>query len=150
KSTIGRRLADAVGVHYIEGDALHSPRNIGLMAAGVPLTDADRHGWLQEVAGQLNNPTAHAQGVVVACSALKRAYRDLLRAGVPALRFVHLHGAPALLAQRLAARAGHFMPAALLQSQLDTLELPGADENAIVVGIDQPVDAIVDAVRQHL
>lgn len=150
KSTVGRRLAEAAGIHFVEGDELHAPRSVELMAAGIALTDADRHGWLQELAGQLGNPTAQARGVVVTCSALKRAYRDLLRAGAPGLRFVHLHGSAALLAERLAQRAGHYMPASLLQSQLDTLEPPGADEAAIVVDIAQPIEQIVAKVRLRL
>ena len=135
KSTVGRLLAERLGVNFVEGDALHSDRNVAKMAAGIPLTDADRHGWLQAVAEQLNNPTAQASGVVASCSALKRIYRDLLRAGAPDLRFVFLHGDPALLAQRLGGRSGHYMPASLLQSQLDTLEPPGDDESPIRLDI---------------
>lgn len=135
KSTLGRLLADRLGVNFVEGDSLHSDRNVAKMAAGTPLTDADRHGWLQAVAEQLNNPTAQASGVVASCSALKRIYRDLLRAGAPDLRFVFLHGDPALLAQRLGGRSGHYMPASLLQSQLDTLEPPGDDESPIRLDI---------------
>ncbi len=135
KTTVGRALAARLGVNFVEGDALHSDSNIAKMAAGIPLTDADRHGWLQAVAEQLNNPTAAASGVVASCSALKRIYRDLLRAGAPDLRFVFLHGERALLAQRLAARSGHYMPASLLQSQLDTLEPPGDDESPIRLDI---------------
>lgn len=135
KSTLGRLLADRLGVNFVEGDSLHSDRNVAKMAAGTPLTDADRHGWLQAVAEQLNNPTAQASGVVASCSALKRIYRDLLRAGAPDLRFVFLHGEPALLAQRLGGRSGHYMPASLLQSQLDTLEPPGDDESPIRLDI---------------
>ena len=135
KSTVGRLLAERLGVNFVEGDSLHSDRNVAKMAAGTPLTDADRHGWLQAVAEQLNNPTAQASGVVASCSALKRIYRDLLRAGAPDLRFVFLHGDPALLAQRLGGRSGHYMPASLLQSQLDTLEPPGDDESPIRLDI---------------
>lgn len=135
KSTLGRLLADRLGVNFVEGDSLHSDRNVAKMAAGTPLTDADRHGWLQAVAEQLNNPTAQASGVVASCSALKRIYRDLLRAGAPDLRFVFLHGDPALLARRLGGRSGHYMPASLLQSQLDTLEPPGDDESPIRLDI---------------
>ena len=138
KSTVGRLLAALLDVHYVEGDELHPPDNVARMAAGVPLTDADRHGWLQEVAGQLANATSRELGVVVSCSALKRRYRDELRAAAPDLRFVHLQGAPALLQQRLQARRGHYMPASLLQSQLDTLEPPAADEPALGLSIDQP------------
>jgi carbohydrate kinase (thermoresistant glucokinase family) len=145
KSTVGRALAERLGVNFVEGDALHSERNVAKMAAGTPLTDADRHGWLQAVAEQLNNPTAAAQGVVASCSALKRRYRDLLRAGAPDLRFVHLHGSPSLLAERLAARSGHYMPASLLASQLDILEPPGDDEHALALDIVLPPAELVDA-----
>lgn len=150
KSTVGRQLAQALGVHYVEGDDLHSAHNVALMAAGTPLTDADRHGWLQEVAGQLANPTARASGVVVACSALKRRYRDQLRAAAPDLLLVHLHGERDELARRLAGRVGHYMPATLLQSQLDTLEAPAADENAITLDIVAPPAHLVAAVVRHL
>lgn len=150
KSTVGRQLAQALGVHYVEGDDLHSERNVALMAAGTPLTDADRHGWLQEVAGQLANPTALSVGVVVACSALKRAYRDLLRAAAPDLLLVHLHGDRDELARRLAARVGHYMPATLLQSQLDTLEPPADAEHALCLDIGLPPEQQVAAVLRHL
>ena len=150
KSTVGRLLAAALGVHFVEGDALHSPHNVELMTAGTPLTDADRHDWLQEVAGQLANATALSRGVVVSCSALKRAYRNLLRASAPQLHLVHLHGSPALLGQRLASRQQHFMPSSLLQSQLDTLEPPGADEQALSFDIALAPELIVAQVRLQL
>jgi gluconokinase len=149
KSTVGRALAEALGLHFVEGDELHSPRNVELMAAGTPLTDADRHGWLQEVAGQLGNATAQTRGVVVSCSALKRRYRDQLRAAAPDLRFVFLNGSPDLLFERMRARADHYMPPSLLQSQLDTLEPPGADEAPITIDISQaPADIVAKALRQ--
>lgn len=148
KSTVGRLLAQALHVPYIEGDALHPPENVARMAAGTPLTDADRHGWLQAVAGQLGNAATEARGVVVGCSALKRSYRDLLRIAAPDVRFVHLHGEPDLLRERLAARRGHYMPPSLLQSQLDTLQPPGADEHALTLDIGRPAQAMVaDAER---
>ncbi len=150
KSTVGRGLAAVLGVHYVEGDELHPPENVERMAAGIPLTDADRHGWLQAVAGQLSHATAQSAGVVVSCSALKRSYRDLLRAAAPDVRFVHLQGSPALLAQRLSGRTGHYMPASLLQSQLDTLEPPGADEGAITLDIGQEPPALVAAAARAL
>lgn len=150
KSTVGRQLAQALGVHYVEGDDLHSAHNVALMAAGTPLTDADRHGWLQEVAGQLANATARSSGVVVACSALKRRYRDQLRAAAPDLLLVHLHGERDELARRLAGRVGHYMPATLLQSQLDTLESPSAAEHALTLDISAPPERLVAAVVQHL
>jgi carbohydrate kinase (thermoresistant glucokinase family) len=142
KSTVGRALAARLALHFVEGDELHPAENVARMAAGIPLTDTDRHGWLQEVAGQLANATSEARGVVVACSALKRSYRNLLREIAPDVRFVHLHGAEPLLAQRLALRKGHYMPASLLQSQLDTLEPPQADEQALVLDIGADADEL--------
>ncbi len=150
KSTVGRELARLLGVHYIEGDELHPPQNVQRMSAGIPLTDVDRHGWLQEVAGQLANATTQARGVVVSCSALKRSYRDLLRAGAPDVRFVHLHGSREVLAGRMAARTDHYMPASLLQSQLDTLEPPGVDENALTLDIAESPQALAEQAFQHL
>lgn len=150
KSTVGRGMAERLGVNFVEGDALHSEQNVARMAAGIPLTDADRHGWLQAVAEQLSHATAAASGVVVSCSALKRAYRDLLRAGAPDLRFVFLHGSPALLAERMASRSGHYMPPSLLQSQLQTLEPPGRDEAAIALDIAMPPAALVDEACRRL
>ena len=150
KSTVGRLLAERLGVNFVEGDALHSDRNVAKMAAGVPLTDADRHGWLQAVAEQLNNPTAEASGVVASCSALKRIYRDLLRAGAPDLRFVFLHGDRSLLAQRLGSRSGHYMPPSLLKSQLDTLEPPGDDEAPIRLDIALAPPRLVEQALQAL
>ena len=149
KSTLAQALAAALNIHFVEGDALHPPHNVQRMAAGTPLTDADRHGWLQAVAEQLGNATAGSSGVVVACSALKRSYRDLLRAAAPDLRLVFLHGPPALLRERLATRVGHYMPASLLQSQLDTLEPPAPDEHAIALDIAlPPAELVARAVQQ--
>ena len=142
KSTVGRALAATLGVHYVEGDELHPPANVQRMAAGIPLTDADRHGWLVDVGQQLANATAQQRGVVVACSALKRSYRDLLRAAAPDLRLVHLQGDEARIAERLATRQGHYMPASLLHSQLQTLQPPEADEAALVLDIQAPADQL--------
>ena len=140
KTTVGRALADRLGVPYVEGDELHPPENVARMAAGIPLTDDDRWPWLDAIASRL---AAADGGAVVACSALRRRYRDRLRAAAPDLRLVHLHGARELLQQRLAARRGHYMPAALLQSQLDTLEPPQADEAALTLDITGSADALV-------
>ena len=150
KTSVGRALAQALGTGFIEGDELHPPANVAKMAAGTPLTDADRHGWLQEVAGQLANATSQARGVVVSCSALKRSYRDLLRQAAADVQFVHLHGSPDLLRQRLAARRGHYMPPSLLQSQLDTLEPPGADERAVSLDIAQPPQQLATEAERWL
>lgn len=142
KSTVGKALARRLGVHYVEGDDLHPPQNIQRMAAGIALTDADRHEWLQTVADQLANATAESRGVVVSCSALKRRYRDQLRAGAPDVRFVYLYGTRELLAQRVAARNHPYMPASLLDSQLATLEPPGADEHAIPLDVALPAEQL--------
>lgn len=156
KSTLAQALAEALNIHFVEGDALHPPHNVQRMAAGIALTDADRHGWLQAVADQLGNATASTAssagtgGVVVACSALKRSYRDLLRAAAPDLRLVFLHGSPALLGERLATRVGHYMPASLLQSQLDTLEPPTPDEHPIALDIARPPAELVARAAQQL
>lgn len=137
KSTLGQRLARALDVAYLEGDDLHGPQNVARMAAGIALTDADRQQWLERLSTHLAQALAANTGLVVACSALKRSYRDILRRGAPRLRLVYLRGAPELLAQRTAARSGHFMPASLLDSQLATLQPPEADEQAVVLDIAQ-------------
>jgi gluconokinase len=147
KSTVGRQLAAALGAGYVEGDAFHPPENVARMAAGIALTDADRHGWLEALAGQLAAAQATGRQLVLACSALKRSYRDVLRRGAPDLLFVHLTGSRELLAQRLAARCGHYMPASLLDSQLATLEPPGPDENARSFDAARSPEAIVAALR---
>jgi gluconokinase len=144
KSTVGRQLADALQLRYLEGDAFHPPANVAKMAAGHALTDADRHGWLLSLRQALAQ--AAAPGVVLACSALKRRYRDLLREGAPQLRVVHLHGSRDLLAARLTARPDHYMPASLLDSQLATLEAPGGDEAAWAFDIAQTPQQIVTAI----
>ena len=152
KSTLGRRLAAALVIDYLDGDELHPPRNVQRMAEGIALTDADRRDWLAALAARLGEARAAQRGLVVGCSALKRAYRDRLREGAPDLTLVHLHGAPALLAERMATRSGHYMPASLLQSQLDTLEPPQADERAITLDIAWPLERQVavalDALRE--
>jgi carbohydrate kinase (thermoresistant glucokinase family) len=137
KSTVGRLLADGLRVDYIEGDDLHPTENVALMAAGVPLTDADRQGWLLALAQRLADARAQGRGLVLSCSALKRSYRDILRTGAPDVRFVHLHGARELLMARMHDRPGHYMPPSLLDSQLTTLEPPGADEQALSFDIAQ-------------
>jgi len=124
---------------------MHPAANVAKMAAGIPLDDADRAPWLDAIGAVL------ADGpVVVACSALKRAYRDRLRAAAPDLQLVFLDGAPALLASRMAARPGHFMPTSLLDSQLATLERPDPDEHALTVDIARPADEIVTALAERM
>lgn len=144
KSTIGLGLAAALGMPFVEGDDLHPDANVAKMAAGIPLTDADRAPWLDRIAAELD------RAVAVACSALKRSYRDRLRVAAPDLVLVYLHGAPELLASRMAQRDGHFMPTSLLQSQLSTLEEPASDEDVIPVDVMLRPDEIVDLVVERL
>lgn len=143
KSTVAALLAHTLGVEFVEGDAWHSPANVAKMAAGQPLTDADRQGWLEALAGRIAGAVAQRQGLVLACSALKRSYRDILRRGAPGLPFVLLHGERAVLAQRLAGRQGHYMPPALLDSQLATLEWPQAGENVLLADLRLEPQALV-------
>lgn len=135
KSTVGRGLAAALGCDYVEGDAFHQSASIAKMAAGVPLLDADRAGWLRALQDQIGCAREHGTSLVLSCSALKRAYRDLLREADPALRFAHLDGPRELVAARLAARAGHYMAPLLLDSQLALLEPLGEDEPGVVLDL---------------
>ncbi len=149
KSSVGQQLAKHFGCDFLEGDSLHSPDNVARMTSGTPLSDEDRAVWLDAIAQGLRNLLPD-EGLVVACSALKRTYRDRLRLACPALRFVHLHGARAVLARRMQRRQGHYMPPSLLDSQLETLEPPGADEHAITVNIAEPVSSLVAHVAKLL
>ena len=146
KSTVGRLLAEACGATYLDGDDFHPPANVVRMAAGQALTDDDRAGWLAALSQRLSQARAAGEGVVLSCSALKRSYRDVLRQGAPQLRLVYLHGSRELLAARVAARQGHYMPASLLDSQLGTLEPPGADEAALAFDVALSPQQIVDAI----
>lgn len=132
KTTVGEVLARRLGVPFIDADTMHPPANIAKMSGGTPLDDDDRHPWLDRVGVWLAD---HGEGGVVSCSALKRKYRDQLRAHCPHARFLHLDGSPELIGRRLAARSDHFMPAALLRSQFDILEPLNADERGTVLTI---------------
>ena len=144
KSLIGAELARELGVEFVEGDDLHPPENVKRMAAGIPLTDDDRHGWLMAIAARLREARRAGVGLVVSCSALKRRYRDLLRsAGDTDVRFVYLAGNRALIEQRMANRRGHFMPPSLLDSQFSILEEPSADERAWTCDIREAPARIV-------
>jgi gluconokinase len=141
KSTVGSALAQRLRVPFVDADSLHPPANVTKMSAGQPLDDGDRHPWLERVGDWL---AGHRHGGVVSCSALKRSYRDQLRAQCPRAQFLYLSGSPEVIGARLAARPDHFMPAALLRSQFDTLEPLGADEVGVTVDVGHDVDAIVD------
>jgi carbohydrate kinase (thermoresistant glucokinase family) len=143
KSLIGSSLARALGVEFLEGDDFHTAQSIEKMSAGIPLTDEDRAGWLQTLALRLRTADETGSGVVIACSALKRSYRDILRGGAPDTRFIFLTAPREVIAERLASRGGHYMPASMLDSQLATLEEPSYDENAWVVDVTIPPDEIV-------
>ncbi|ALE07896.1 hypothetical protein AL755_15975 [Arthrobacter sp. ERGS1:01] len=140
KTTIGALVANDLGLPFTDGDSLHPMDNIAKMAAGTPLDDDDRAPWLQTVGREL---AGSANGLVVACSALKRSYRDAIREQAPETVFLHLDGSREVLGSRLEGRSGHFMPATLLDSQLATLEPLGADEAAVVMDISAPVEALV-------
>lgn len=142
KTTIGRALAARLGWAFQEGDALHPPENVAKMAGGAPLTDADRAPWLRKIAAVIDGwRQANASGLVT-CSALKRAYRDIL-IGDRDVRLVYLCGDTATIAARLAARRDHFMPPGLLASQFATLEPPGNDERPVIAMINRPSAEIV-------
>jgi gluconokinase len=149
KSTIGAALAKALGIPFVEGDEFHPPENVRRMALGIPLTDDDRAQWLRALAAQLREAKNAEMGLVMSCSALKRAYRDVLRAAAPELEFVFLKGERSLVAQRLAGRRGHFMPASLLESQFAILEEPAPDEHAWVCDVRQtPQDIVASLVER--
>jgi carbohydrate kinase (thermoresistant glucokinase family) len=141
KTTIGDLVARELGVRFLDGDSLHPVENVAKMAAGTPLTDEDRWPWLAIVGSEL--AAAGADGLVLACSALRRSYRDAIRAQAPDTVFLHLHGSKEVLGSRLEGRSGHFMPAALLDSQLATLEPLEDDERGVVVDIAAPVPAVL-------
>lgn len=144
KSTIGHDLAARLGIEYKDGDELHPKENIDKMSSGIPLTDEDRAPWLTLVGNWLHERTAG----VIACSALKRSYRDIIREAAPDTFFVHLHGSYDVHLSRVNCREGHFMPSSLLDSQMETLEALGSDEAGVVIDIDQPVEDIVEAAYQ--
>jgi gluconokinase len=150
KSTIGEKLAERLGWTYEDGDRFHPKANVEKMSAGHPLTDEDRWPWLRAIADEIDRICKKDEHVVIGCSALKRAYRDVLVHGRDDVRIVYLDGSRELIAQRLAARKGHFMPPALLESQFKTLQPPGADERPVTVSIDASVEAIVEDILRQL
>lgn len=138
KSTVAAMVAEQLGWEFAEGDAMHPQANVDKMHAGTPLTDEDRWPWLDVIAAWIRSHLDEGTPGVVTCSALKRSYRDVLRA--PGVVFVHVAGDGALIEDRMSKRSGHFMPTSLLQSQLATLEVPGDDEAHITVAADRTPD----------
>lgn len=143
KSTIAAALAIELDVEFVEGDEFHPPENVRKMAAGIPLTDADRGPWLAALAGRLGAAREADLGLAMTCSALRKKYRDVLRGGDPHVQFIFLDGPRELIAERLASRMGHYMPASLLDSQFAALERPGPDENAWRCDVSDSADDIV-------
>ncbi|MCB1447327.1 MAG: gluconokinase [Rhizobiaceae bacterium] len=150
KSLVGAALAKAIGARFIEGDALQPSENVARMSRGEPLTDTLRAGWLDAVGQSIRAAMLGGEGAVAACSALKRIYRDRLRRCEPSVVFVYLVVTPREARRRVTGRRGHFMPASLVDSQFATLEPPGADEAALSVGAERPLDEIVAAVVEFL
>lgn len=149
KSTVGLALADALNVSFLDGDELHPPANIAKMAAGVPLDDEDRLPWLAALAVRVGAMAAH-DGGVIACSALKRKYRDALYAAAPTVRFLQLALDPDVARARVAGRAGHFMPAALVESQFHEFEPLEADERGIAVDATRDLTDKLVAFQEYL
>jgi gluconokinase len=151
KSSVGQALATRLGLAYVEGDSLHPASNVEKMSKGIPLTDEDRMPWLDLIGERLHAKVKRHEGVVITCSALKKSYRDRLRAAAGGhLFFAYLEGSKALLTKRMGERKGHFMPAALLESQLGTLEVPTGEPGVVTVNIDNTVHGIVDAAVEAL
>jgi gluconokinase len=146
KTTIAEGVAARLGWDVLEGDRFHPPANIEKMSRGVPLDDADRWPWLRAIAAEIDRRLEAGRSALVACSALKHSYRDILIGSRPRVVVIYLQGSHQLIAARMAARKGHFMPPALLDSQFATLEEPGPDEHPIVVSVAPPPKAIVEAV----
>lgn len=150
KSTIAQELSARLGWTFEEGDALHPEANVAKMHAGIPLTDADRQPWLERVAAWIDGQRNRKQPGIVTCSALKRSYRNVVIGDRPEVRLVYLRGGHDLIAERLAGRSGHFMPPGLLQSQIDTLEEPTADEDPLTVDVGPPAGEIADEIIRLL
>ncbi len=149
KTSVGERLAEHLGVPFRDADEFHPAANVAKMSAGIPLDDADRWPWLDAIAAAIH--AAGDGGIVVACSALKRIYRERIVAGAGRpVTFVFLDGSLATLRKRIGGRRGHFMPPSLLDSQLATLERPASDERAITVSIEAPLDQVVASAAARL
>jgi gluconokinase len=149
KSTIAAAIAARAGALFLDADDFHPSENTAKMAAGSPLSDDDRRPWLAAVGDEIARRTAEGDVVVMACSSLKRSYRDTIREHAGAVTFAHLNGGPELLAMRVGQRVGHFMPPSLLATQLEILEQLQPDERGFTVDIDASPDRIVDAVMSR-
>jgi gluconokinase len=147
KSAVGERLAAALGLPLIEGDSFHPPGNIARMQQGVALTDEDRAGWLAQLGRELSRSPG---GAVLTCSALKRSYRDSLRAAAPGLRFVHLALSEQDALRRVSGRAGHFYPPSLVASQFEALEDPAGEAGVIVIDALLPLPVVSETALQAL
>jgi gluconokinase len=151
KTTAGKAIAEALAIPFFDGDDLHSPEARAKMTAGIPLTDEDRAPWLDRIGNLLADAVAHPDGAVVACSALRRAYRDRLRTIVgPSLRFVFLKGDKALMRSRVAGRKGHYMPASLIDSQFATLESPEGEGDVVTLPADADLPQALDETIERL
>lgn len=151
KSTVSAAIARELDLDVTDGDDLHLPASVEKMRSGIPLQDSDRWPWLDRIGQHLAQAQTVGRGRVIACSALKRDYRDHIRHLAPEVRFVFLQGSAALIRERLSARQGHYMPPELLDSQFRTLQVPTADEvDVITVPIDQALDALVAQARAGL
>jgi len=150
KTSVGRALASLLGWPFLEGDEFHPPENIAKMAAGIPLRDEDRLPWLDTIAERIAEERAKGQPVVVSCSALKRRYRDRLRAGAPRVLFLHLAGDRDLILGRMSQRTGHYMPTSLLDSQFADLEPLQADELAVICDIGPEPEEIAARMAETL
>jgi gluconokinase len=151
KTTVGLRLAKICGLEFVDGDDLHSPQARAKMASGAPLTDEDRWPWLDRIGGALADPDKHPAGLIVACSALRRIYRDRLRARVgPALRFLFLAGDKTLMRERVSRRKGHYMPASLVDSQFAALEDPSGESDVVTLAADADLDRALPKTLRRL
>jgi gluconokinase len=148
KTTVAKGIAERLGWRFQEGDELHPRANVEKMAHGEPLTDEDRWPWLDAIGQWLDECAAAGESAVLTCSALRRSYRDRLRAGRPGVRFCHVVASPELIEQRLEHRRGHYMPASLLPSQLQTLEALDDDEPGVTVSAEgEPAEVLAAALR---
>ena len=146
KSTIGGLLSERLGWPFRDADSFHPRANVEKMKSGTPLTDEDRRPWLEAIAAYMDERLGQGQSAIVSCSALRRAYREVLTRGRPGVMLVHLAGSKELIGSRLSARRGHFMPPALLDSQFATLEAPAPEEGVLTMAVDEPPERIAERI----